>query len=71
MCGPKFCSMEITQQIRDYAEQLGLESEAEARERGMAERSREFSERGGEIYVGVDEPVADRRPSTGSEVGSE
>jgi phosphomethylpyrimidine synthase len=51
MCGPKFCSMEITQQIRDYAAAQGLASEAEARERGMAEKSRDFQESGGEIYV--------------------
>jgi phosphomethylpyrimidine synthase len=39
MCGPHFCSMKITQEVREYAE------------RGMAEKSKEFSERGGEIYV--------------------
>lgn len=38
MCGPKFCSMEITQQIRDYAE------------KGMQEKSEEFIEKGKEIY---------------------
>ena len=48
MCGPKFCSMEITQQIRDFARER--ENEAEARERGMAEKSQEFRERGAEIY---------------------
>jgi phosphomethylpyrimidine synthase len=45
MCGPKFCSMEITQQVRDYAAKL------EEKERGMAEKSEEFKERGGELYV--------------------
>jgi phosphomethylpyrimidine synthase len=39
MCGPKFCSMEITQQIRDYAEQ------------GMQEKSQAFREAGSEIYL--------------------
>jgi phosphomethylpyrimidine synthase len=54
MCGPKFCSMEITQQIRDYAAQQGLADAAEARERGLAEKSREFQEEGGEIYIAAD-----------------
>ncbi len=49
MCGPKFCSMEITQQIRDYAEQKH-ESVDEALREGMQEKSREFVEKGGEIY---------------------
>jgi phosphomethylpyrimidine synthase len=41
MCGPHFCSMKITQEVREYAE------------RGMAEKSREFAESGSEIYVPV------------------
>ncbi|HET9372992.1 MAG TPA: phosphomethylpyrimidine synthase ThiC [Vicinamibacterales bacterium] len=41
MCGPKFCSMEITQQIREFAESRGLSLE-EAVETGLAEKSREF-----------------------------
>src|SRR5262245_20285933 len=45
MCGPKFCSMKITQDVRDYAAQL------EAQERGMAEMSAKFHEVGGELYV--------------------
>ncbi len=49
MCGPKFCSMEITQQVRDYAAQQGVSVDA-AVEVGMQERSREFAEGGGEIY---------------------
>jgi phosphomethylpyrimidine synthase len=47
MCGPKFCSMEITQQVRQYAKEKGLETRA-AVEAGMKEKSAEF---GGEIYV--------------------
>ena len=39
MCGPHFCSMKITQEVRAYAEQ------------GMAEKSREFAEHGSEVYV--------------------
>ncbi|WP_462137251.1 phosphomethylpyrimidine synthase ThiC [Candidatus Mycalebacterium sp.] len=49
MCGPKFCSMEITRQIRDYAEKEGV-TESEAVKRGLKEKAEEFKERGGEIY---------------------
>ncbi|MCX7890816.1 MAG: phosphomethylpyrimidine synthase ThiC [Burkholderiales bacterium] len=49
MCGPHFCSMKITQDVRDYAEKAGLAAE-EALARGMAEKSREFVEQGAEIY---------------------
>jgi phosphomethylpyrimidine synthase len=45
MCGPKFCSMEITQQVRDYAAKLA------EKERGMAEMSEKFIEMGSEVYV--------------------
>jgi phosphomethylpyrimidine synthase len=45
MCGPKFCSMEITQQVRDYAQKLA------EKERGMAEMSAKFRAGGGEVYV--------------------
>jgi phosphomethylpyrimidine synthase len=49
MCGPKFCSMEITQQIRDYAREHQLD-ERDARERGLSEKARQFRDRGGEVY---------------------
>ena len=49
MCGPKFCSMEITQQIRDYADKLGIDAEA-ARKKGMGEMSETFKKEGSEIY---------------------
>ncbi len=45
MCGPKFCSMEITQQVRDYAAKLA------EKEAGMAEMSEKFRALGGEVYV--------------------
>ncbi|QGZ93272.1 phosphomethylpyrimidine synthase ThiC [Terricaulis silvestris] len=45
MCGPKFCSMKITQDVRDYA------AKKEEAERGMAEMSEKFKEVGSEIYV--------------------
>ena len=50
MCGPKFCSMEITQQVRDFAAAQGLLSVDEARERGMADMSAEFAAGGSELY---------------------
>ncbi len=49
MCGPKFCSMEITQQLRDFAAQRGLTT-ADAAETGMQEKSDEFRRRP-ELYV--------------------
>ncbi len=49
MCGPKFCSMEITQQVREYAAQKGLDEQT-ALEAGLAEKSEDFA-RAGEIYV--------------------
>ena len=48
MCGPHFCSMKITQDVRDYAEQKGL-GEEKAIEEGMKEMSDTFKEKGGEI----------------------
>ena len=50
MCGPKFCSMRISQDVRDYAKEHGLET-VEAIEAGMAEKSGEFLESGGKVYL--------------------
>jgi phosphomethylpyrimidine synthase len=50
MCGPKFCSMRITEDIRRYAQAEGVE-EAKAAEAGMQRKSAEFRERGSELYV--------------------
>jgi phosphomethylpyrimidine synthase len=50
MCGPHFCSMKITQEVRDYANQHKI-SEVEAIETGMKEKSEEFKKLGAEIYV--------------------
>jgi phosphomethylpyrimidine synthase len=50
MCGPHFCSMKITQDVRDYAEQKGIEDE-KALDEGMKEMSDTFKEKGGEIYT--------------------
>lgn len=49
MCGPKFCSMRITQDIREYAKEKGLETE-EAIQQGMEEKAKEFRNSGGNIY---------------------
>ncbi|MDQ2709158.1 MAG: phosphomethylpyrimidine synthase ThiC [Actinomycetota bacterium] len=52
MCGPKFCSMKITQDVRDYAEKHGLTS-VEAIEAGMEEKSEEFAEQGNQVYLPI------------------
>jgi phosphomethylpyrimidine synthase len=49
MCGPHFCSMKITQDVRDYAAEHGLD-EATALDSGMAEKSAEFREAGAHVY---------------------
>ncbi|MCB9727363.1 MAG: phosphomethylpyrimidine synthase ThiC [Deltaproteobacteria bacterium] len=49
MCGPKFCSMEITQQIREMAAEQGVDAE-QAKAVGLDEKSREFVETGAELY---------------------
>jgi phosphomethylpyrimidine synthase len=50
MCGPNFCSMKITQDVREYAESHGIASETEALRAGMDEMSRKFREGGAEVY---------------------
>ena len=45
MCGPKFCSMKITQDVRDYAATLN------DKEQGMAQMSEKFRQMGSEVYV--------------------
>ena len=49
MCGPHFCSMKITQDVRDFAAKQGI-SEAEALEKGMETKSVEFVKTGAEVY---------------------
>jgi len=49
ICGPHFCSMKITQDVREYAKQLGV-SEASALEKGMQEKAVEFVKKGAQIY---------------------
>lgn len=50
MCGPKFCSMKISQEVRDYADALGTDVET-AKTQGMAEMSLTFKEKGSQVYV--------------------
>ncbi len=52
MCGPHFCSMKITQDVRDYADQLGVD-EKEALQKGMQEKAIEFVKKGAEVYQKV------------------
>jgi phosphomethylpyrimidine synthase len=50
MCGPHFCSMKITEDVRKYAAEQGL-AEEEALKKGMEEKSKEFVEKGAEVYA--------------------
>ncbi len=50
MCGPHFCSMKITQDVRKYAEQKQID-EQKALEEGMKEKSEEFKQKGSEVYL--------------------
>jgi phosphomethylpyrimidine synthase len=50
MCGPHFCSMKITQDVREYAAEKGIADEAQALALGMAEKAEEFRKAGTEIY---------------------
>lgn len=59
MCGPKFCSMRISHDVRAYAEQHGLRTPEEierAIEAGMADKAAEFADDGNRIYLPVTEP---------------
>ena len=50
MCGPNFCSMKITQDVRQYAAEQGLQ-ETDALQKGMEEKSKEFAAKGSELYL--------------------
>ncbi len=52
MCGPHFCSMKITEDVRKYAAEQGI-AEEEALKKGMEEKSKEFVEKGAEVYAKV------------------
>ncbi len=53
MCGPHFCSMKITEDVRAFAKAQGIADEGDALARGMDEKSREFREGGADIYLKV------------------
>jgi len=65
MCGPKFCSMKISQDVRDYADALGVAAE-QAVEIGLKEKALQFVEEGSQLYR-APEPVA---VSSTSEIGA-
>lgn len=58
MCGPKFCSMKITQEVREYAAQQ--EAAAQPIEMGMAQMSENFRSRGGELYHPADTTLEEK-----------
>jgi len=68
MCGPKFCSMKISQEVREFArlQEAGAETpasgglETSEAQRGMAEMSKRFEEAGGEIYLPADATMESR-----------
>ena len=51
MCGPKFCSMKITEDVRRYAAENGY-GESDAVDSGLRDKADEFRRSGGEIYTG-------------------
>src|SRR5262249_522451 len=50
MCGPHFCSMKITQDVRDYAAKHGIAEETAAVVQGLRDKAEEFRKSGGEVY---------------------
>jgi phosphomethylpyrimidine synthase len=61
MCGPRFCSMKITEEVREFAKQKGLDARA-ALDAGLAEKSAEFHAGGKEIYSEPGYRSPDQRP---------
>ena len=51
MCGPHFCSMKITQDVRDYAAKHGIADETAAVVQGLRDKAAEFKKAGGQLYV--------------------
>jgi len=51
MCGPHFCSMKITEDVRKVRGRAGDQREPEALQKGMEEKSREFQEKGAVFYA--------------------
>ena len=54
MCGPKFCSMEISQQVREYANARGVDPDS-VRQEGMDAKAKEFQQKGGRLYQGPED----------------
>lgn len=50
MCGPHFCSMKITQEVRNFAQENGIDT-SKAIEEGLKQKSEEFKNKGGEVYL--------------------
>jgi len=50
MCGPNFCSMKITQDVREYAAKQGIGNVDVALEQGMKEKAEQFKQEGAEVY---------------------
>jgi phosphomethylpyrimidine synthase len=61
MCGPKFCSMKITPDVRDYAATLNDPAGALTAEEGMAQMSEKFRQMGSEVYVDAEAVKASDR----------
>ncbi len=50
MCGPHFCSMKISEEVREYARKQGMDADADALQDGMKQKAKEFVESGSELY---------------------
>jgi phosphomethylpyrimidine synthase len=50
MCGPHFCSMKITEDVRRFADEQGLTNESDILNEGLAQKAKEFKDSGAEIY---------------------
>ncbi|MBT4835853.1 MAG: phosphomethylpyrimidine synthase ThiC [Methylococcales bacterium] len=55
MCGPKFCSMKISQEVRDYAKENGIQNDQQAVTAGLSEKAKEFNSQGGQLYQEIKE----------------
>lgn len=66
MCGPKFCSMKITEDVRQYAAEKGYGVEEDAIQKGMEEMSEKYKEMGNKLYLeemeNVVNPLGDLTP---------
>ena len=51
MCGPHFCSMKISEEVREYARKQGMDADADALQDGMKQKAKEFVESGSELYA--------------------